>query len=140
MMLVIYGQTAGTGALVATGENCAAGIGGGAGGIVVINGGTVTAQAGGDDDDGHAAAIGFGAGHTAQGFVVFGDRFVWVVRKGDDPSSTIDVTAEEYSMIIAPLTRMSNRGRQYARRLSPRRLNPRPANVDSRSRSSRRRA
>ena len=47
--LVIYGQTAGTGALTAAGGSHAAGIGGcynGNGGVVTINGGTVTAQSG----------------------------------------------------------------------------------------------
>ena len=70
--LVIYGQTAGTGALVATGGGIdyeghgGAGIGGGkrgAGGIVTINGGTVTAMGGGD-------GAGIGGGYEGAGGAV----------------------------------------------------------------------
>ena len=72
--LTIYGQTAGTGKLTATGSDFGAGIGGssyvaggssyGAGGTVTINGGTVTATGGW-----HGAGIGGGADYGAGGTV-----------------------------------------------------------------------
>ncbi len=103
--LTIYGQSGGSGKLVAWGGYDAAGIGGGyrtTCGVVTINGGTVTAM--GSVLNGSICAQAIGDAYMDSGATVtFDEGTIFEILAGDDAESATNVTAEAFSTDHATL-------------------------------------